>query len=119
MIDAEQDDVVVVDEAPATAAVPLAPVAEAGARSRFMEFDGIFMGLNGFHGILVEFHGISWIVMGSNGIQWDSIGIWRCPKIGAPPIIIHFSRIFPYKPSIHFGVPLSLQSSVTRLKNPP
>ena len=26
--------------------------------------------------------------------------IWRFPKIGVPPVIIHVSRIFPYKPSI-------------------
>ena len=26
--------------------------------------------------------------------------IWRCPEIGVPPVIIPFSGIFPFKPSI-------------------
>ena len=81
-----QDDVVVVDEPPAAgavAAVPVAPVAEAGARkrSRFMEFDGIFMRFqwdifgifktfDGLTGILREFIRVLWNLW-SIGIQWD------------------------------------------------
>ena len=40
--------------------------------------------------------------------EWGNIpifiDIWRFPEIGVPPVIIHFSRIFPYKPSI-LGIP--------------
>ena len=33
------------------------------------------------------------------GNQWET-STWGFPKIGVPPVIIHFSGIFPYKPSI-------------------
>ena len=29
--------------------------------------------------------------------------------MGVPPVIIHFSGIFPYKPASHFGVPPFLE----------
>jgi len=32
------------------------------------------------------------------------VNIWRCPKMGVPPVIIHFNRIFPYKPSSYWGI---------------
>ena len=40
--------------------------------------------------------------------EWSSFtqGIWGLPKIGVPPVIIHFSGIFPYKPTI-LGYPHS------------
>ena len=31
--------------------------------------------------------------------------IWRFPKIGVPPVIIHFNGIFPFTKTIYFGVP--------------
>ena len=61
-----QDDVVVVDEPPAAgaaAAVPVAPVAEAGARKRspFIEFDGIFIRFQwDIIGIFKTFDGVDW-----------------------------------------------------------
>ena len=30
----------------------------------------------------------------------------RCPEMGVPPVLIHFNRIFPYKPTSYGGTPI-------------
>ena len=30
---------------------------------------------------------------------------WRCSGIGVPPVLIHFNRPFPYKPSSYWSTP--------------
>ena len=35
--------------------------------------------------------------------------IWRFPGIGVPLVIIHFSRMFPYKPTI-LGIPYFMET---------
>ena len=42
----------------------------------------------------------------------SDIDIWRFPKIGVPPVIIHFSWIFPYKPSSYWGTPMAMETPI-------
>ena len=38
--------------------------------------------------------------------------IWRFPKIGVPPVIIHFQGIFHYKPSSYWGSPMAMETPI-------
>ena len=47
----------------------------------------------------------SWLPCSVRMLSWKEqkpwpVGIWWFPEIGVPLVIIHFTRIFPYKPSI-------------------
>ena len=40
-----------------------------------------------------------------------SMDIWRFPKMGVPPGIIHFNGVFPYEPCI-LGIPPLLEAPI-------
>ena len=42
---------------------------------------------------------------------------WRFQKIGAPPVLIHFNRIFHHKPSI-WGTPMSMETPISTTETP-
>ena len=44
---------------------------------------------------------------------------WWFPEIGVPPVIIHFSGIFRYKPSSYLGTPIRRTWVVVKSCNPP
>ena len=41
------------------------------------------------------------------------ISMWWFPKIGVPPVIIHFSSLVQYKPSSYWGTPMAMESSMS------
>ena len=36
--------------------------------------------------------------------------MWGFPKIGVPPVIIHFNGMFHYKPSKNGGTPITMET---------
>ena len=46
-----------------------------------------------------------WIVLSLSVsiVPFHNYCIWRFPKKGVPPVIIHFSRMFHYKPTSYWG----------------